>query len=138
MQKIILTGNLGHAASVRVVNTARGDQPVVNFNLAVRAGRDETVWYECAWWGERAEACARYLVSGKAVLVEGVPALRLWEKRDKSGWDGRIAVTVHGLELLGGGTGLGREAGPGGAAAAPSAGAVAKAEKEALDEDVPY
>lgn len=147
MQKIILTGNLGRSATVREV-PREGREPgvVVSFSLAVRRGwgeREETEWYECSWWGARAEACARYLVTGKAVLVTGEPALRMWAKRDGSGWDGRITVRVDELELLGGGTGLGREAGPGGAAAPASAGLVAKEAGakgacEALDEDVPF
>jgi single-strand DNA-binding protein len=86
MNKLIALGNLGHAASVRTVeHPTRGSQPVVNFSLAVKLGygeRERTQWYECAWWGERAERASQWLTKGKRVLVEGEPELELYEKRD--------------------------------------------------------
>lgn len=143
MNKIILTGNLGHSATVRDVEKAdkSGTSPVVNFSLAVKIGYGEqaqTVWYGCAWWGERAVKVSEWLSRGRRVLVEGEPGLRTWTKRDGSGMGAEITVRVSNLELLGDG----REA------SAPSRDAIehgdtsrteppAKA-AENLDEDVPF
>ncbi len=105
MNRIILTGNLGHGATVRDVQKAdnSGTTPVVNFSLAVKVGygaNAETTWYKCSWWGERAEKCAQWLTRGRRVLVEGEPGLRFWKKRDGSGEGAEIAVRVSNLELL--------------------------------------
>jgi single-strand DNA-binding protein len=145
MNKIMLTGHLGHTASVRDVDKRdhSGTMPVVNFSLAVREGwgeQERTIWYACAWWGERAAKAAQYLTKGGKVLVEGTPELRLFLKRDKS-TGGEIAVTVRELEFLSsaGGTekvenresGKSENAEPVGAGAKPAG-------TENLDEDVPF
>ena len=74
MNKLIAMGNLGHSASVRSVDTARGAQPVVNFSLAVKIGygeQERTQWYDCHWWGDRAERVSQWLSRGRRVVVEG-------------------------------------------------------------------
>lgn len=151
MNRIILSGNLGHGAQVREVpkREGGGSVPVVNFSLAVKLGfgRDaETVWYACAWWGEHAARVSEWLTRGQGVLLEGEPSLRVYEKRDKS-MGAEITVRVDRLELVGGagkrdqGQGTsdqGPQGDPGGAAAPASRGAVEKAAAEKLYEDVPF
>ena len=44
-----------------------------------------TLWVEAALWREEAELYASKLAKGTAVIVEGVPALRTWEKDGRSG-----------------------------------------------------
>ena len=132
MNKLIALGNLGHAASVRTVeHPTRGSQPVVNFSLAVKIGygdRERTQWYECTWWGERAERVSQWLTKGKRVLVEGEPELELYEKRD--GTKGaKVVLRVLSVDFADAGS---RSEGP---ASAPAAAPVAE-EKPA--EDVPY
>lgn len=143
MNKIILSGNLGHSATTRDVPKAdgSGSTPVVNFSLAVKIGfgeRAETLWYGCSWWGERAAKVALWLSKGRRVIVEGEPGLRLYAKRDGSA-GAEITVRVGALELLGdgqereGANGASRvdEAAP----AVTSAGAVTVAK---IDDDVPF
>ena len=104
MQKIQLIGHLGHAASLKQVSTVNGPKPVVNFSLAVAVGygaKQETAWYDCAWWGERGEKCAGWLVKGKQVYLEGEPGVRMFEKRT-GGTGVAITVNVRDLHLLGG------------------------------------
>ena len=123
MNKLFLTGHLGHACVVRDVpkRDGTGSTPVVNFSLAVKSGwgvNEKTIWYACAWWGERAAKVAQWLTKGKKVLLEGEPEMRLFVKRDNS-TGGEIAVRVSELELLSGG-----EDAPGVAAAAEPEGKV--------------
>jgi single-strand DNA-binding protein len=105
MNKILLSGNLGRAAEVRMVpkRDQSGETPVVNFSLAVKVGfgeQAESLWYDCSWWGERAEKVSQWLTKGRPVLVEGEPGVRQWQKRDGSGWAAAITVRVVFLELL--------------------------------------
>lgn len=141
MDKIILTGNLGRDAELRAPEGLAG-KSVVNFSVAVRRGYGETertVWYACAWWGERAAKCAAWLTKGRQVLIEGSPEARAWLPRGGGEPRAEVAVTVHFLEFIGNrrsddGAGDGAATrpvneSPVGAGAAASAGA---------DEDVPY
>lgn len=149
MNKIILTGNLGHAASVRDVprRDGSGTMAVVNFSLAVRLGwgeRETTQWWDCAWWGERAAKVAQWLPKGQKVLVEGEAQLETYTKRDGSA-GAKLVVVVRDLELIGGRTegeaasSLGGQAQaapaervPGGRDPVPAAAA------KKVDEDVPF
>jgi len=104
MQKIQLIGHLGQAASLKQVSTVNGPKPVVNFSLAVAVGygaKQETAWYDCAWWGERAEKCAGWLIKGKQVYIEGEPGVRMFTKRDGTAGCA-VTVNVRDLNLLGG------------------------------------
>ena len=107
MQKLQLIGRLGHGAEVKSVASRTGgaDMVVVNFSVAVNVRRgteEETVWWDCAWWGERARKVAQWLTKGRMVYLDGEPAVRLYEKRDKSTGVAR-EVRVNDLQLLGGG-----------------------------------
>lgn len=144
MNKIILTGNLGHGATVRDVTKPdnSGTTPVVNFSLAVKIGygvQAQTAWYGCSWWGERAEKVSQWLTRGRRVLVEGEPGLRMWTKRDGSGTGAEIAVRVTNVELLGdarsdeGASGIGSDS----SVEVESLKAEAEIAKQAA-EDVPY
>jgi len=141
MEKIIFTGNLGHAASLRDVEKAdhSGTTPVVNFSIAVRRGwgeREETMWYDCSWWGERAAKAAQWLVKGKQVLVEGEPSVRTWEKRT-GGTAAGIVVRVSTLEFLGGAKSEGAEQRQAERGTAPTGSDVGKKAAE-NDQDVPF
>lgn len=97
-------GRLGRDAELR--STPSG-QSVANFALAVDAGwgdNKQTLWVDCAIWGERAEKLAPYLVKGKQVSVSGDLGLRTFEKRDKTA-GASITLSVQRLTLQGGGNG---------------------------------
>lgn len=119
MNKIILAGNLGHAASVRDVakRDGGGSTAVVNFTLAVRLGwgeREVTQWWECAWWGERAAKVSQWLPKGRQVLIEGEADMETFVKRDGTA-GAKLVCTVRDLKLIGGRSeGSGSAAGGGG------------------------
>lgn len=88
------TGNLGRDAERREVN----GKTVCNFSVAVNNNRtDETMWVECALWGERAKAggVTEYLTKGKQVLVSGPVTLDSYEGKPK------LKLMVNEIQLLG-------------------------------------
>ncbi len=94
------TGNLGGDAEKR---HASNGNPVVSFNVAVKAGYGDkatTIWAKCSFWGKRGEAVAQYLTKGQQVGIVGEVSLREW--KDKEGQTRTsIEVSVVDLTLLG-------------------------------------
>ena len=108
MEALIFTGHLGRHAEVRHINN--GD-PVVGFSVAVKRGwgeNERTIWYDCSWFGERAEKAAQWLSKGKQVAVQGRPDARAWMPRDGSS-EPRCGLEcrVERLDFLGGPQGEG-------------------------------
>lgn len=97
MNKVILIGNLGSDPEMRYFPDGSA---VTNFSLATnRKWKDpqsgepvqETTWFRVAVTGKQAEACAKYLVKGRQVYVEGrlkadrqTGAPKLWTADDGS------------------------------------------------------
>jgi single-strand DNA-binding protein len=75
-QKIVLIGNLGKDPEARVVPSGVS---VCNFSVAANrqyknaSGEviKETTWFRITAWGQLADVCAKYLRSGRLVMVEG-------------------------------------------------------------------
>lgn len=73
---VLLLGNLGDAPELRYTQTGK---PVARLRIATsdsiddgRGGRvDRTEWHNVVAWGGTAEACAKHLVRGQRVDVEG-------------------------------------------------------------------
>lgn len=71
MQQITLIGNLGNDPEERT--TPQGTH-LLTFSLAVRAGKDTTVWYNCTIWPDRRElfkGLLPHLKKGSRVVVTG-------------------------------------------------------------------
>lgn len=101
MNKIILTGRLGHDAELKYLDSGKN---VTKFSIAVeknykREG-DAPTWVNCQKWN--AENLSNYLTKGKHILVEGELKIDPYEK------DGEkkqlVYVNVDRLEFLGGET----------------------------------
>lgn len=106
VNKIILLGNLGHEPELRY--TAKGNA-VLTLSLATHrefknseGGRtEETHWHKATIWGKRAETCAKYLVKGSRVYVEGELQMKSWT--DKDGKTRKSAeIFVDDLKFMGG------------------------------------
>jgi len=103
MNQIHLTGHIGRDAVRRDVTTQSGPKPVVNFSLAVKVGygtHEKTLWYDCAWWGERAAKLTGYLLTGTRILVTGSPDIRTFAKKDGT-TGAAITVSITDLEFIG-------------------------------------
>ena len=87
VNKIILLGNLGHDPELRY--TAKGN-PVVTLSIATNRDfknqdgekKTETHWHRATVWGKRAETCAKYLVKGSRIFLEGELHMKSWTDKD--------------------------------------------------------
>ena len=98
MNSISISGALGRDAETR--HLADGTA-VVSFSVADSMGRDKpTIWWNCAWFGKRAEAVKQYLAKGQQVTVIGNVTEREWT--DKDGQKRKsMDVRVNDLALMG-------------------------------------
>ncbi len=97
MRKVEIIGSLGRDGELKMV----GDKSVINFSVGTNGYKknSETVWFNCALWGQRADSVAQFLKKGQKVFVRGEMTVRAWESNGKSGTD--IDVSVDELELVG-------------------------------------
>jgi single-strand DNA-binding protein len=114
VNKVILVGNLGKDAEVRVTP---GGQSVASFSIATTENwtskegekKEQTEWHRIVLWGKTADSLQPYLVKGKQIYLEGRLQTRQWEKEGQKHYT--TEVKADKIVLLGGGGG-GR--GPGG------------------------
>lgn len=76
MLNITAHGNLGKDPELKNV----GQNQVASFSLAVRTGKDETTWMNCAVWGKRAQTAAEYLRKGAKITIAGQGKLESYIK----------------------------------------------------------
>jgi single-strand DNA-binding protein len=65
-----ITGNLGRDAELRTIGSGKH---VLGFSVAAKpSGKsDESIWFDCAVWGERGAKLAQYLKKGTRVTCTG-------------------------------------------------------------------
>ena len=110
VNKVILVGNLGRDAEVRVTPSGTA---VANFSIATtevwndKSGQkqEKTEWHKVVLWGKAAESLKDYLVKGKQIYVEGRLETRKWEKDGVERYT--TEVKADKITLLGGGGGGG-------------------------------
>lgn len=81
MNKIFIVGRLTRDPELR---TTPSGVSVCNFSVAVnrRFDREKTDFFNVVVWRQVAENCARYLVKGQQVAVEGELQMRSYEAKD--------------------------------------------------------
>ena len=95
MNNFNFTGNLGNDCRPGQA----GQTPVVNFSVAVKSGygqNEQTIWVDCALFGNRATALTPYLTKGQTVAVSGELGTR--EHNSKT----YITCKVNDVTLVGG------------------------------------
>lgn len=95
MNNFNFTGNLGNDCR----QGQAGQTAVVNFSVAVKSGygqNEQTVWVDCALFGNRSTALAPYLTKGQTVAVSGELGTR--EHNGKT----YITCKVNDVTLVGG------------------------------------
>ena len=143
VNKVILVGNLGRDAELRV--TASG-AAVSTLNLATtevwndKQGQkqEKTEWHRIVLWGKQAESLQEYLVKGKQIYVEGRLQTRQWD--DKEG-NKRYTTEIKAdrITLLGGGGGGRSGAADRGAGAGHGGGATDESPMAPItDDDIPF
>lgn len=113
VNKVILVGNLGRDAEVKV--TASG-QSVASFSIATTETwtkdgekKEKTEWHRIVLWGRQADTLQPYLTKGKQVYIEGRLETRQWEKDGQKHYT--TEVKADRIVLLGGGAGRGSDRG---------------------------
>lgn len=131
----IFAGRVGKDAVLR--HTQAG-KPVLGFSVAVDvyvSGVKETLWVDCAMWGERGQKVAEYVTKGSSVTVQGRVSLDSYEGNPK------LKLDVQELTLQGGKPNEGEQRGtkPGGGQKYGGRQAPAQqADTFAEDPDIPF
>jgi len=79
----IFVGNVGQDSQCKEVG--KDNNLVLNFSLAVKTGygkREETLWVQCAIWGDRAEKLEQYITKGVKLVVKGEVTPEAYENKD--------------------------------------------------------
>ena len=87
VNKVILVGNLGKDAEVRVTP---GGQSVASFSIATTENwtskegekKEQTEWHRIVFFDKLAEIAGEYLKKGRSVYVEGRLQTRKWTDKD--------------------------------------------------------
>ena len=80
--------------------------PYAKFRVLANVGpkdKERVESVSCVIWGKRAEALAKHLTKGKALLVTGEPVSSSWEKDGAKHY--KTEVRVDTLTFVGGGNG---------------------------------
>lgn len=140
VNKVILVGNLGKDAEVRVTP---GGQSVASFSLATTENwtskdgekKEQTEWHRIVLWGKAADSLQPYLVKGKQIYLEGRLQTRQWEKEGQKHYTTEVkADKIVLLGSAGGGRSRSSDGGDAGGYQDPMGGGPAPV----TDDDIPF
>ncbi|QDP46609.1 MAG: putative single-stranded DNA-binding protein [Prokaryotic dsDNA virus sp.] len=112
MNTATFAGNVGQDPRINSVNTQNGPKSVLNFSLAVQKrtkdqqGNYETLWIDCALWGDRADKLSQYITKGTKLAVSGSVDVDSYE--GNNGFVPKLTMMVNELTLQGGGQSQGQ------------------------------
>nr|AKH47586.1 hypothetical protein CPKG_00016 [uncultured marine virus] len=112
----IFVGNVGQDSQLKEVG--KDNTLVLNFSLAVKTGygqRAETLWVQCAIWGDKAEKLEQHIVKGVKLVVKGEVTPEAYENKDDE-IIAQLRMNVSDFSFGGGGEeggGSGRSSGGG-------------------------
>lgn len=114
--KVLLLGNLTRDPEIRYTpkGTAVGDLGLaVNRRVSDGNGNwtDEVTFVDVTCWGTTAENAGKYLVKGRAVMIEGRLQLDTWEDKTTGQKKSKLKVVAETLQFLPDGKGGDREPG---------------------------
>ena len=104
LNKVFLSGNLTRSPELRATS---GGTSVLDFGVAVNERRknpqsgeweDRANFVDCAMFGKRAEAVAKFLTKGQKVAIEGKIRYSSWEKDGQK--RSKLSVIVDELEFM--------------------------------------
>jgi len=97
--KITIIGRVGQAPKL---NKTRNGKQVCNFTVAINEYDDNTVWYKATAWGNQAETCAKFLLPGREVHIEGRPSIDTYTNGNGV-TRSSLKVTINTITFLSGG-----------------------------------
>ena len=68
MNRVILTGRIGHDIDLKKTNTGNS---MVKLRLAVRVNKDQTDWHSVTAWDNTADKLSQYAHKGDLIIIEG-------------------------------------------------------------------
>ena len=95
--QITISGNLTRDAELRSTN---GGSSVLNFSVANNTGYgqyEQTNFFDCCMFGERAEKLAEHLTKGKPVICSGEHVQSVWNDKDTGRERRRFEMKVFSL-----------------------------------------
>lgn len=90
MKEITIIGNLGANVVERIASDGK---ELMTFNVAVNAGKDVTIWFNCI--GSKREKLIPYLVKGQCVCVVGDLSVGVYNNRPD------LTINIDKIELCG-------------------------------------
>lgn len=90
MKEIIIIGNLGANVVERIASDGK---ELMTFNVAVNAGKDVTIWFNCI--GSKREKLIPYLIKGQCVCVVGDLSVGVYNNRPD------LTINIDKIELCG-------------------------------------
>ena len=87
LNKVQIIGHLGTDTEMRYTPSGK---PVTTFSVAVSRSwnsadgerHNETEWFNVVAWGNLAEICKQYLLTGQQVYIEGRLQTRRWDDKE--------------------------------------------------------
>ena len=102
INKVLLTGNLTRDAQVKPLPSGTS---VVEFGIAVNERvKTDGEWgnranfFDCVWYGNRAESLAPHLSKGRKIALEGRLQYRAWEKDGQK--RSKVDIVVNDADLM--------------------------------------
>ena len=135
MITMAFAGRIGKNAETR--NLSNGD-PVTSFSVGCNAGKDKTVWVNCAIFGDRGPKLEQYLTKGTPVAVTGRPSARGWQKNGSSEINADLQCAVDQISLLGSRSDSQQSSGYGGGASGGGYGAAPQGGPSDMSDDIPF
>ena len=99
MFQVTIAGRVGNAREVKEV----AGSSVLNFSVATDVGfgeKKQTIWFDCAIWGKRADSLAPYIVKGTPITVTGEGGEREFDGKDGT-TKHQITIRVSDVALQG-------------------------------------
>lgn len=94
----------GHVAKDGELSLTANDNNVLEFSVGNNVGfgdKQETNWFRCKIWGERALKMHPHIIKGKEVFVTGQLTLREYDKKDGGGKGYSADVRVSEISFCG-------------------------------------
>lgn len=92
------TGRVGQDPEIKFFESGK---QLAGFTVAVKKGRDKTLWMSCKAWGKTAEIVADYVRKGSQIAINGEMDCDEWEDRETGKKRTKTFVNVQRLTLLG-------------------------------------
>lgn len=105
LNRVMIIGNLGQDPELRYT---ANQTPVATFNVATtdyRTGADgqrqeTTEWHRVVVWSKVAENCAKFLVKGRTVFVEGRLQTRSWDDKQSGQKRYQTEIVAQNVQFL--------------------------------------